>query len=75
MFYLGLKPKMLVTPDIHHYQKAITARLEKYRADPARDNARLKELQPLEQRYRRLVAERKGVVDDPTPANAVTLSG
>jgi ATP-dependent helicase HrpA len=46
------------------YQKAITARLEKYRADPARDGARLKELQPLEQRYWRLVAERKGVVDD-----------
>jgi ATP-dependent helicase HrpA len=52
---------------LHHfarYQKAITARLEKYRADPARDLARLKELQPLEQRYWRLVAERKGVVDD-----------
>jgi len=46
------------------YQKAITARLEKYRADPARDAARLKELQPLEQRYWRLVAERKGVVDE-----------
>ena len=46
------------------YQKAITARLEKYRADPARDSARLKELQPLEQRYWRLVAERKGVVDE-----------
>ncbi|MDD2882480.1 MAG: ATP-dependent RNA helicase HrpA [Rhodoferax sp.] len=46
------------------FQKAITARLEKYRADPARDGARLKELQPLEQRYWRLVAERKGVVDD-----------
>jgi ATP-dependent helicase HrpA len=46
------------------YQKAITARLEKYRADPARDSARQKELQPLEQRYWRLVAERKGVADD-----------
>ena len=46
------------------YQKAITARLEKYRADPARDLARLKELQPLEQRYWRLLAERKGVLDD-----------
>ncbi|NCN98097.1 MAG: DUF3418 domain-containing protein, partial [Rhodoferax sp.] len=45
------------------YLKAITARLEKYRADPARDAARLKELQPLEQRYWRLVAERKGVMD------------
>jgi ATP-dependent helicase HrpA len=46
------------------YQKAITARLEKYRADPARDAARLVELRPLEQRYWRLVAERKGVSDD-----------
>ncbi len=46
------------------YLKAITARLEKYRADPARDAARLAELRPLEQRYWRLVAERKGVMDD-----------
>jgi ATP-dependent helicase HrpA len=46
------------------YQKAITARLDKYRADPARDSTRLKELQSLEQRYWRLVAERKGVMDE-----------
>jgi len=46
------------------YLKAITARLDKYRADPARDAARLAELRPLEQRYWRLVAERKGVVDE-----------
>ena len=46
------------------YLKAITARLDKYRADPARDAARLSELRPLEQRYWRLVAERKGVLDD-----------
>ncbi|TXT37277.1 MAG: ATP-dependent helicase HrpA [Comamonadaceae bacterium] len=66
-----LMPKkfLSVTPwgSLQHfarYQKAITARLEKYRVDPARDSARLKELQPLEQRYWRLVAERKGVVDD-----------
>lgn len=45
------------------YLKAITARLDKYRADPARDAAKLKELQPLEQRYWRLLAERKGQVD------------
>ena len=45
------------------YLKAITARLDKYRADPARDATKLKELQPLEQRYWRLVAERKGQVD------------
>jgi ATP-dependent helicase HrpA len=46
------------------YQKAITARLDKYRADPARDASRLAELRPLEQRYWRLVAERKGVMDE-----------
>ncbi len=45
------------------YLKAIGVRLEKYRADPARDAAKLKELQPLEQRYGRLLAERKGQQD------------
>ncbi len=45
------------------YLKAITARLEKWRADPARDAARLAELKPQEQRYWRLVAERKGATD------------
>ena len=45
------------------YLKAITSRLDKYRADPARDASRLAELRPLEQRYSRLVAERKGAVD------------
>jgi len=66
-----LMPKrfLSVTPwaNLHHftrYLKAITARLDKYRADPARDAARLKELQPLEQRYTRLLAERKGVADE-----------
>jgi ATP-dependent helicase HrpA len=46
------------------YLKAITLRLEKYRADPARDAARLAELRPQDQRYWRLVAERKGAVDE-----------
>lgn len=45
------------------YLKAITLRLDKVRADPARDAARLAELRPQEQRYWRLVAERKGAVD------------
>ena len=45
------------------YLKAVTLRLEKYRADPARDAAKLAELRPQEQRYWRLVAERKGAVD------------
>jgi ATP-dependent helicase HrpA len=46
------------------YLKAIVLRLDKYRADPARDAAKLLELKPQEQRYWRLVAERKGAVDD-----------
>jgi ATP-dependent helicase HrpA len=46
------------------YLKAITLRLDKYRADPARDAARMTELRPQDQRYWRLVAERKGVVDE-----------
>jgi ATP-dependent helicase HrpA len=46
------------------YLKAITLRLDKYRADPARDTARLTDLRPQEQRYWRLVAERKGAVDE-----------
>jgi len=46
------------------YLKAIVLRLDKWRADPARDATRLNELRPQEQRYWRLVAERKGVVDD-----------
>jgi ATP-dependent helicase HrpA len=66
-----LMPKrfIAVTPftQLHHfarYLKAITARLDKYRADPARDAAKLAELRPSEQNYWRLVAERKGAVDD-----------
>jgi ATP-dependent helicase HrpA len=54
-------------PQLQHYVrylKAITLRLDKYRADPARDAARLAELRPQEQRYWRLVAERKGVMDE-----------
>ncbi|MFY8102915.1 MAG: ATP-dependent RNA helicase HrpA [Ramlibacter sp.] len=53
-------------PALQHfarYLKAVTLRLDKLRADPARDAARLSELRPQEQRYWRLVAERKGVVD------------
>jgi ATP-dependent helicase HrpA len=53
-------------PQLQHYArylKAITQRLDKYRADPARDAQRLTELKPQEQRYWRLVAERKGAQD------------
>ncbi|MFN5347968.1 MAG: ATP-dependent RNA helicase HrpA [Polaromonas sp.] len=45
------------------YLKAIAARLDKWRADPARDTARLLDIKPQEQRYWRLVAERKGATD------------
>ena len=65
-----LVPKrfLAVTPygQLQHfarYLKAITARLDKLRTDPARDAARLAELKPQEQRYWRLVAERKGATD------------
>jgi len=45
------------------YLKAVTMRLDKQRADPARDAARLAELRPIEQRYWRRVAERRGAPD------------
>jgi ATP-dependent helicase HrpA len=45
------------------YLKAVTMRLDKLRADPARDASRLAELRPIEQRYWRRVAERKGASD------------
>lgn len=66
-----LMPKrfLSVTPwtSLQHfprYLKAITLRLDKLRADAARDAAKLGELKPQEQRYWRLVAERKGAVDE-----------
>ena len=54
-------------PQLQHYArylKAIVLRLDKWRTDPARDAAKVLELKPLEQRYWRLVADRKGAVDD-----------
>ena len=45
------------------YLKAITLRLDKLRADPARDSARLAEIRPVEQRFWRVLADRKGVMD------------
>ncbi|MGQ3002279.1 MAG: ATP-dependent RNA helicase HrpA [Hydrogenophaga sp.] len=45
------------------YLKAVQLRLDKLRADPARDAAKLAELRPQDQRFWRLVAERKGVQD------------
>ncbi|WP_444813379.1 ATP-dependent RNA helicase HrpA [Variovorax gracilis] len=54
-------------PRLQHfarYLKAITLRLDKLRGDPARDAQRLAELRPQEQRYWRLLAERKGATDE-----------
>nr|WP_310388285.1 ATP-dependent RNA helicase HrpA [Roseateles sp.] len=45
------------------YLKAISGRLDKLRADPARDAKLLSELRPLEQRYLRRVVEMKGSAD------------
>ena len=46
------------------FLKAIVMRLDKLRADPARDTARLAELRPIEQRYLRKRAERRGARDE-----------
>jgi ATP-dependent helicase HrpA len=53
-------------PQLQHfarYLKAIQLRLDKLRADPARDAARMAEAKAEEQRFWRLVAERKGAMD------------
>jgi ATP-dependent helicase HrpA len=42
------------------YLRAVVMRLDKLRADPERDTARLAELRPLEQRWLRRVGELKG---------------
>ena len=65
-----LCPKLLVTATpwsqlahLPRYLKAIIGRLDKLRADPARDTRLLAELRPLEQRYLRRVIELKGRQD------------
>jgi len=45
------------------YLKAVTARLDKLRADAARDAKLMSEIKPLEQRYTRRLAELKGTRD------------
>ena len=45
------------------YLKAVPMRLDKLRSDPARDAQRFAELRPIEQRYLRHLADRKGVAD------------
>ncbi|VWX63258.1 ATP-dependent RNA helicase HrpA [Burkholderiales bacterium 8X] len=54
-------------PRLQHfvrYLKGIALRFDKLRADPARDAQRMAELRPYEQKFWRLVAERKGAIDD-----------
>jgi len=51
---------------VPRYLKGMVMRLDKLRADPARDATRLAEFKPMEQRYWRLMAERKGVQDERT---------
>ena len=46
------------------YLKAVALRLDKYKADPKRDQTRLLEIKPLEQRYWRWIADRRGQQDD-----------
>jgi ATP-dependent helicase HrpA len=50
-------------PHLARYLKGITMRLDKWRADPQRDAQRMGELRPLEQRYLRSLADRKGAHD------------
>nr|WP_245503448.1 ATP-dependent RNA helicase HrpA [Aquabacterium lacunae] len=45
------------------YLKAVTSRLDKLRADPARDTQKMVEVKPLDQRYTRRLAELKGTHD------------
>ena len=45
------------------YLKAIAARLEKLKTDPARDQAQMSELGALQAAYARAVSARKGVPD------------
>ena len=45
------------------YLRAVQMRLDKLRADPVRDAQRLAELRPLEQRWLRRLAERRGAPD------------
>jgi ATP-dependent helicase HrpA len=49
----------------HHprYLKGVVMRLDKLRADPARDAQRLAELRPMEQAWLRRVADRRGQAD------------
>ena len=58
-----VNPPYAQLPHFPRYLKAVQARIDKARSDPARDAAKLAELRPQDQRFWRLVAERKGVQD------------
>jgi ATP-dependent helicase HrpA len=60
--FLMLTPWPLLA-QLPRYLKGAALRIDKRRADPLRDAARLAELRPLEQCYLRSVADRKGVRD------------
>ncbi len=62
------KQFMLTTPwsalaHLPRYLRAVVMRLDKLRADPARDSQRMAELRPIEQRWLRAIAERRGTID------------
>ncbi len=64
-----LPPRFLTAtpwPQLAHlprYLKAVVMRLDKLRSDPARDAQRLAELRPIESRFWRHLADRRGVAD------------
>ena len=49
--------------NLPRYLRALVMRLDKVRADPARDLQRLAELRPIEQRFARRVADARGAAD------------
>ena len=62
-------PHFLISVDQSHvkhyvrYVRAVNVRLEKLRNDPARDAARMADIQTLEAAFRRELSQRKGKVD------------
>ena len=52
-----------VLSHLPRYLRAVVMRLDKLRADPARDAQRLGELRPIEQRWLRRLSERRGTRD------------
>ena len=60
-FVAETPPQALV--NLPRYLKAIELRLEKLRTDPLRDQARMREIAPLQTRWLRELAARKGVAD------------